>query len=72
MCRCRSLNLNINIDSYELLILGDLNARIVDKGDYFTFQTDIPDLEEYEDILSDDFPKRTTCDKVVNTLGLIN
>ena len=63
------LNLNINIDSYELLILGDLNARTGDKEDYFTFQTDIPELEEYEDILSDDCPKRTSCDKVVNKFG---
>ena len=31
--------------------------------------TDIPELEECGDILSDDCPERTFCDKVVNKSG---
>ena len=44
------LNLNINVCSYEFVILGNSNARTREKFDYFTFETNIPELVEYEDI----------------------
>ena len=61
--------MNINIDAYGIVILGDFNARTGEKEDFFLFENNIPELEAYEHILNDNCPKRVSCDKVVNKSG---
>ena len=63
------LNLEINIDSCELLIMGDLNARTGIEDDFLSTDKIVPDLEEYREILNDNCQKRVSCDKVRNKFG---
>ena len=61
----RLLNLDINIDLYDVLIMGDLNTRTGVENDFVLNEKLVPELEEYRDILNDDCTKRASCDKTV-------
>ena len=63
------LSLEINIDLYDVLIMGDLNARTDVGDDFLSTDKIVPELEEYRDILNDDCSSRVSCDKVVNKFG---
>ena len=61
------LNLEINIDLYDVLIMGDLNAWTGAGDDFLSIDKIVPELEEYRDILNGDCTSRVSCDKVVKS-----
>ena len=64
------LDLPLEIENYELIICGDLNARIGDLSEDIEADSNIPDLEEFEEIFQAPFVnKRVSCDKTVNKPG---
>ena len=68
--------LDIDIDCVYLVFAGDLNARTASLPDVIQFKNNVPDIEEYEDILNafEDIKERVSCDQTVNKFGkeLIN
>ncbi|MEW8542874.1 MAG: reverse transcriptase family protein, partial [Candidatus Thiodiazotropha sp.] len=68
--------LDIDINNVYLIIAGDLNARTAELPDFFQCKNNVPDLDEYDEILNtcDGVRNRSSCDKTVNKFGkqLIN
>ncbi|MEW8547371.1 MAG: endonuclease/exonuclease/phosphatase family protein [Candidatus Thiodiazotropha sp.] len=68
--------LELHTENVHLVVAGDLNARTAEKRDYIEFVNNVPDLEEYDEILNvhNNIPDRVSCDKITNKFGsdLIN
>ena len=60
-----TLNEKVNV-----IIMGELNARTVERSDFIQDKNIVPVLEEYQDFLHDKASIRTSCDKGVNKFGL--
>ncbi|MEW8548220.1 MAG: endonuclease/exonuclease/phosphatase family protein [Candidatus Thiodiazotropha sp.] len=63
--------LELNTEGISLMLLGDLNARTSDLPDFIQFENNVPELEEFDDILFNNshVPVRVSCDKTVNKFG---
>lgn len=68
--------MDIDINNVYLVFAGDLNARTASLSDTIQFKNNVPDLEEYDEIINtfDEMRARVSCDKTVNKFGkeLIN
>ena len=68
-------NVDYNIQSVNILLAGDFNARIAEVNEFVNETSNIPELEEFNDVLNSDIDTpRKSQDKTVNRFGreLIN
>ena len=58
-------------EGVSIIILDDLNARTSDLPDFIQIESNVPELEKYDDILYDSnhIQARVSCDKTVNKFG---
>lgn len=58
------------VGDFDIILCGDIDARVGELLDYETVDVNIPELAEYNHLLSDnELPPRCSCDKVGNTCG---
>lgn len=50
-------------DEANIVVLGDLNARMSERNDFINEIQIVPVVEDYEPFLTDDIINRASCDK---------